>query len=438
MLKKFIMPLFILLLMFILSGCDAVNEYIGEVVTPTPTLIPVVTSQTNAVSAEAYIHPLKTVDVVFEMPGRIVEMFVQEGDFVKKGDVVARLDDGDIQIAIAQAEAALARTESELVAAKLGALPEQIAQAEAGITVAEAGLARLLAGAKSEDIAMAQSRVNTLQAALGQVSMASHPQSIEAAAADIIQAKVAFAEAQTEYDKSVLAQNEEVYRIKLESAQSIVTLAQANFDMLRNGTTSEEIAIAQARIDEGLASLQRAKTGAMPEQIAEAQIAVQIAEAGLMKLLVGPRPEKIAVREAYVEQAKLTVEQAKKALDNTVLIAPSDGTVAYLNVEVSEYAQPGVPIMVLADFSEWLIKTDDLTEFDVINVTPGQAVELEIDAITDEIFNGKVKRIRSQSERKAGDVTYTVEIELDDNVGEKAELLRWGMTVNVDILLDEK
>src|SRR3989338_6313244 len=67
----------------------------------------------------------------FKIPGRVVERLVSEGETVKAGQIVARLDDGELvrEVSLRRAEVQAAQA----VAAELeaGSRPEEIAQAEA-------------------------------------------------------------------------------------------------------------------------------------------------------------------------------------------------------------------------------------------------------------------------------------------------------------------
>ena len=90
----------------------------------------------------------------------------------------------------------------------------------------------------------------------------------------------------------------------------------------------------------------------------------------------------------------------------------------------------GDKAITMGDFSKWQIETDDLTEIDVVNVKAGRSVNVKVDALPDEKFEGKVVRVNPRSETKAGDVTYTVL--LDITSGDSSKLM-WGMTTFVDI-----
>jgi multidrug resistance efflux pump len=98
-----------------------------------------------------------------------------------------------------------------------------------------------------------------------------------------------------------------------------------------------------------------------------------------------------------------------------------------VNIKVGELTGSGQPAMVVADFSQWIIETDNLTEIEVPDVEVGQTVTVTPDALPDLELTGTVESIKELFEEKRGDITYTVNISLD----ETDPRLRWGMTVVV-------
>jgi HlyD family secretion protein len=74
----------------------------------------------------------------FKVPGRVVERLFSEGDRVKAGQLVARLDDTEQQEQLALRRAELAGTEASLAALVAGSRPQEIAASEAALRSAEA------------------------------------------------------------------------------------------------------------------------------------------------------------------------------------------------------------------------------------------------------------------------------------------------------------
>ena len=104
-----------------------------------------------------------------------------------------------------------------------------------------------------------------------------------------------------------------------------------------------------------------------------------------------------------------------------------DGKVVDLDLNPGEQVSPGRPVITLADFSQWYVETDNLTEIEVVDISLDQVVEIIPDALPEITFTGKVESISDTFEEKRGDITYTTRILVD----EIDPRLRWGMTVVV-------
>lgn len=79
---------------------------------------------------------IRQVSLAFEPTGRIQELYVEEGDNVKKGDILAKLNTDSLKIQAKQAEAQLDIQKHAILEQETGTRPEQIAQAEGQLLVA--------------------------------------------------------------------------------------------------------------------------------------------------------------------------------------------------------------------------------------------------------------------------------------------------------------
>src|SRR5512141_3125312 len=120
-----------------LIGFAGYKAFLAPVPT-TPTPAPAVKSSEEVVSAQAFVTPRQHSDLAFRSGGRVVEILVSEGDQVKQGQALIRLQDDQLKAAVAQAQAAVnvAKANEDLV--DEAAQPEEIAQAEAAVRAAEA------------------------------------------------------------------------------------------------------------------------------------------------------------------------------------------------------------------------------------------------------------------------------------------------------------
>ena len=81
---------------------------------------------------------LREVSLAFRNSDRIAEIFVEEGDAVKKGDLLARLDTKDMEHQMAVTKAQIAAKEAQVDKLHNGSRPEELAQAEARVNAARA------------------------------------------------------------------------------------------------------------------------------------------------------------------------------------------------------------------------------------------------------------------------------------------------------------
>jgi multidrug resistance efflux pump len=138
------------------------------------------------------------------------------------------------------------------------------------------------------------------------------------------------------------------------------------------------------------------------------------------RLKGGVDAEQLAVLEARLEAAEAGVAAFS-------VVAPFDGVVADLNAKLGGSINAGEPAVTVADFSQWLVQTTDLTEIDVVQIQEGQPVVITLDAIPDTELAGEILSIGQTYAENQGDVVYEVTILLTDT----HPAMRWGMTAAV-------
>jgi multidrug resistance efflux pump len=117
----------------------------------------------------------------------------------------------------------------------------------------------------------------------------------------------------------------------------------------------------------------------------------------------------------------------RAALANAEIRAPFPGVITDLNLKVGEFAASGKPVVTVADNSQWVVKTKDLTEIDVVSVKEGEPVTVKLDSLPGKEFKGNVLDISEHYGENQGDVVYKVTILLTDI----DPAMRWGMTAIV-------
>jgi multidrug resistance efflux pump len=135
----------------------------------------------------------------------------------------------------------------------------------------------------------------------------------------------------------------------------------------------------------------------------------------------GADADQLALLEARLNAAKAGVAAF-------TVVAPFDGVLAKLSARQGDSISAGEIAVTVADFSQWVIKTTDLTELDVVTVQEGQPTTITLDALPGIILNGEIESIGQTYEEKQGDVVYEVTVALKDENPD----LRWGMTAIVE------
>jgi len=194
---------------------------------------------------------------------------------------------------------------------------------------------------------------------------------------------------------------------------------------LRANTLTEAVEDAQARYDDDSSEKNQIM---LDSALAE----LEIAQDDLSRLEDGNGvdPDQLEAAQARLDSAQASLENAQAWINAFQLTAAMDGTVIDLGLQAGEVVAAGTPVITIADFSGWLVKTDNLTELEVAQIAVGQPVEITLDAIPDVVLDGVVSSINQRFEEKRGDITYTVVITLTKT----DPLMRWGMTAAVRFL----
>lgn len=223
--------------------------------------------------------------------------------------------------------------------------------------------------------------------------------------------------------------------LALAMAQQEVLAAQQALDALERGA---EAALAQQRLavqtaitarDEALKALDDERTDLNTAALSAAEANLRLAEETMDRLSdnEGVDPDAYAVAQARLVTAGASAASAEAALTAMELKASMDGTVVDLDLQPGQRVLAGEPLLVLADFSQWVVVTTNLTETAVVEVEVGQPVEVRLEALPGLVLTGQVAHIDARFVENQGEVTYSVTVLLEQS----DPALRWGMTASV-------
>ncbi|MBU6229164.1 MAG: efflux RND transporter periplasmic adaptor subunit [Cyanobacteria bacterium REEB459] len=178
---------------------------------------------TVKISASGTIQPIAPVNVSPKQPGRLIALYVEQGDRVTTGQDLARMDASNLQGPLLQAQAGLKQAQANLRKLQAGSRPQDIAQAEQALREAQAQMVALTSlytsnqalynsGALSQadrdrsrsDYEAARARIKRLTQALDLLKAGSRPEDIAVAEAQVMQAQGSLKTVQTQLNDTLI------------------------------------------------------------------------------------------------------------------------------------------------------------------------------------------------------------------------------------------
>ncbi len=341
---------------------------------------------TVRITSSGTVQPVQRVNLSPKGSGRIAELFVEQGDRVEAGQIIARMESRDVEAQLQQSKARETSARAKLAKIQAGNRSEDIASAQARLDQAEATLAQLQAGSRVEEVAGARARLQQSQAGLQKLRTGSRVEEVSQGRAKLAQAQARLADAKTGSLKQEIAQAQSqiesskaqaeltAQRVKrnkplveegalakdkldelikenrtaqakvteserrlqqlqenrlsqIQQLQAALEVEQQGLKQLQNGTRSEEIAKGEAELAEAKSKLAQVENGNRPEEIAKSQAAVAEAKSQLALQVNGARPEEIAQAKADLSEAQAQVRYQEVQLEDTKVRAPFAGVI---------------------------------------------------------------------------------------------------------------
>jgi HlyD family secretion protein len=436
----------------------------APVPTAAPVVVPTAAPIDLGVSGSGEVKAAQDADLVFLSQGTVAEVKIAEGDAVKKGDLLAILDLRPFDQQLHQAEAGLATAQAQQAALHESPKAADAAAARAQLQQAQAALDAVKQGPKDPDRAQGQAGLNAaqvnVQATRDKLSLAktSAESQVQQAALALTQAQANYSQARDNWqraqdnDKDPInpskgkdangkdipnklndAQRQSYYtafvqaEAALHQAEQALQLAQAAYANARQDEVSgiqaaeQQLAQAQAAVD---------KLNLPPDsaQLAAAQAGIAQARAAQAKLQPDPTDSQKAIASSGVAQAEAALELARLNREHAELHAPFDGVVAAVNIDPGDPSATGSePAIKVVDVSTLHVDAQ-ISDIDIGKVQIGQAAEIHVDALPEQVFKGKVSYVAPTATTVGTIRTYLVRVSIDNQSG-----LRAGMSARVDL-----
>lgn len=388
------------------------------------------------VSLTGKVIAAKNVDMGFETSGRINKVNFKVGDRVKKGQVIASLQNGDAISNLQKASAQLSQTQG---------------------------------GSRSEEIAIAQGDLVGAQneLALSQQSLEIELQNVYNKADDAIRSKIdnsfdnprsvnpqfkyaidqnpnlkqKLTEERLKIGEMFLKWNNKNNLSDIDEVKTYVTQVQLFINEVNNAISI--VAEKSVESDANYTSIQSQKTDVnlartnftiAINSLNQSQIvyknklsALNRAENNLKIKQSGGTQNEVAIQRAGVTSAQAFVAK-------TLIVAPFDGVITKVDVKEGEISSPNTPVISLLNDGEYQIETF-VSENDIAKLKVDQKTNISLDAYgRDVFFEGMIISIDPAETIKDGVSTYRTKIQF---VG-KDERVKSGMTANIDIETDRR
>jgi len=319
-------------------------------------------------------------DLAFERSGRLVNLYVKEGDQVEEGDVLAVLVSSESSASLAY----------------------QLSSAKLAVLKAEQSLEDLLA-TDSSSLAQAQLDLldakDTLESLVTKRSKMNYQRCIQDTIDDY----------QAAYDRAVAAYK----RVSDDTRYDAMQTALGNLNWCVAYYTEEEIA-------------------AQDLKITLAELNVADLEQQIEQLQSGANATEVATAEAELENAMAQQAVIEEEMGQEELIAPFSGTVLAVEATNGDLVSTS-PIITLADLNHPTLEIF-VDETDINQIGVGYEVEVVFDAFPDEVFTGRVISVDPALTSSGNVQAVRGVMQLDEGSFSKPQPLTLGLNASVEII----
>lgn len=382
------------------------------------TVVSCAPTQSSALQASGQIEATE-IAVAPELSGRVADVLVSEGDAVKTGDPLLKLDDSLLQSEKQNAQAALDAAKADVNAAQVTLDSAKLQYNQTlDNALAEEAATRIAIWkdskpsefnqpiwyfSKAERLKATQAEVDSTKASLDDAmskladteKKAGNAQFIDVDA-KLVQARIAFQNAQDVLDGTSGTSDSQSLH---DSAQTIfddkkidLNNAQRDYDdaLTTDGAKDvlnarADVTVAQEEYDKAVDKLRALQTGMNAPTVQTAAKAVDQAQATLEQAQAG------------VAAAQANLDMINTQMDKLTVYASMDGVILTRSIHKGEVAQAGGTTMTIADLSK-LTVTVYLSEDRYGEVKVGDEVTFTTDSFPNQTFKAVVTRIANQAE----------------------------------------
>jgi HlyD family secretion protein len=392
------------------------------------------------------IDAVKSVEVKSRVSGRLAKLYVDEGDFVKQGQLIAVIDPREAQLKVDQNQAQVSGAQSAVDRANIE-IEQRRVTAKAALDQAKAQLVQLELQRKiqtrltTNSITQAKKSLESAQKEFQKLKKTVHPNEITAAETTKAEAIANYSNAETEYARQqelikkgyVSRRAVENAKLALDLAKARLASANANYDRIES-QHELEISKSESDIDRLRAELDTANANKIQIKTKEEEYKSQVAAVALAKANLRDVEALQKTRDQSVASAKQlgsVLGDSMRELGETEIHSPISGVVTQKLVQEGELVassndfSTGTPVIRIEVRDAMLVKLT-INEIDIAKLSLGMPAEVTVDALPEKKLKGRVSKIApastsvSSSSTEASSLTsepvvkYNVEVRLVD------------------------
>jgi len=333
----------------------------------------------------------REIQIGSKVGGRVIEVPVEEGQVVKAGSLLVRLECDELQAERVQAAAEQTQAQADLQRLVRGNRPEEIDQAEANAKSQAAALEEAKNGPRKEELAQAQ--------------------------ADLAGAEADSKDAEAFYER-------------MEKLVASDTISRQQFDDARDKRDA-----AQERAESARQHLALLQAGTRPEDLKTAEQRYRQAQAAAVLSRKGARREDIDAARGKLAEAQGKVAELEARLKECQLFAPANAIVEVVSIRPGDLVPPGQIVVQMQESDQLWVRVY-VPETELAQVRLNQAAQVRVDGLGGRVFNGKVGQIAAQAEFLPRNVqtvedrdhqVFAVKVYVDNPQG----VLKSGMSASV-------
>ena len=392
------------------------------------------------VSVTGKVLPIGKADLAFERGGILRILNFKVGDFVKRGDLIASLDNGDDQASLLAAQANL----NEL---QRGLRPEELALDQSTVDAASTTLSNAndsAINASRDGYTKAQNAVFNYSDSFFDNPQSSNPRinistdsytQSNSINLERLLAAEAFRNWKNDIDSaekigaSNLLSNSENY---LGTIKNFI----GDLSGIVNKLSSNSSALSQSQIDSYVSVMNTAMSNlnAAISSVTVADTALKNAAAGYGQANNQFLLQKAGSSQESIDAMRAKVLGAQATLAKDSIISPIDGTITKADPNLGEFVGAGQNVFGVISNGQYKVEAY-VPEADIAKIALNDSADITLDAYgSDTIFKATVTSIDPAETILEGVPTYKVTLQFD----QKDDRIRSGMTANTDILTHEK